>query len=60
MLLINGAGGLDYEMQASANLTGWIVASTTNSPVVPFSWTNSVNNSLPMSFIRVLAGPPLP
>jgi hypothetical protein len=59
ILQVNGTIGSAYEMQASANLTDWSMVFTTNSPVVPFSWTNCVNNSLSVNFFQVLAGSPL-
>ena len=35
----------------------WNVTLTTNSPAMPFIWTNGMVNQ-PRNFFRVLAGPP--
>jgi hypothetical protein len=57
VLQVNGANGPDYQIQASTNLTDWSSVFTTNSPTMPFTWTNDTTGS-PMNFFRVLAGPP--
>ena len=57
VLQVNGAGGPDYQVQASTNLVDWTSVFTTNSPSMPFFWTNSTTGS-PMSLFRILAGPP--
>ena len=56
-LQVNGAGGPDYQIQSSTNLMNWNVTLTTNSPAMPFFWTNGMVNQ-PRNFFRVLAGPP--
>jgi hypothetical protein len=56
-LQINGDSGPDYQIQASTNLVNWSAVLTTNSPVMPFVWTNS-NMSLPWNFFRIQVGPP--
>jgi hypothetical protein len=58
VLQVNGASGPDYQIQASTNLTDWSAIFTTNSPPVPFIWTNNATG-LPMNFFRVRIGPPL-
>ena len=40
-----------------ARLMNWNVTLTTNSPAMPFFWTNGMVNQ-PRNFFRVLAGPP--
>jgi hypothetical protein len=57
VLQVNGASGPDYQIQSSTNLTDWSVRFTTNSPPMPFIWTNT-NSGLPMDFFRVRVGPP--
>jgi hypothetical protein len=56
-LRVSGVSGPDYEIQSSTNLVDWSAVFKTYSPAVPFVWTNS-NTALPMSFFRVLVGPP--
>ena len=58
-LQINGDSGPDYQIQASTNLVNWSAVLTTNSPAMPFVWTNSTTDT-PMNFFRILTGPPLP
>ncbi len=58
-LQVHGAGGLDYQVQASTNLANWTPLFTTNSPAMPFSWSYDTTNS-PLKFFRILTGPPLP
>jgi hypothetical protein len=57
VLQVNGASGPDYQIQASTNLFNWSAVLTTNSPALPFSWTNGTTGS-PVKFFRILAGPP--
>jgi beta-galactosidase len=59
VLQVNGANGPDYQIQSSTNLINWSAAFTTNSPAMPFVWTNSMTGP-PIDFFRVLVGPPLP
>jgi fibronectin type 3 domain-containing protein len=58
VLQVSGASGPDYQIQASTNLADWNAVFTTNSALMPFAWTNS-NSGLPMTFFRILVGPPL-
>jgi hypothetical protein len=60
VLQVNGASGPDYQIQASTNLVNWSAVLTTNSPPMPFVWTNNITNDPPVNFFRVLVGPPLP
>jgi hypothetical protein len=57
VLQIIGDSGPDYQIQASTNLINWSAIFTTNSPTLPFAWTNSTT-ALPRNFFRVLVGPP--
>ena len=57
VLQVIGASGPDYQIQTSTNLINWSAIFTTNSPVLPFAWTNSISG-LPINFFRVLVGPP--
>jgi hypothetical protein len=54
---VSGDFGPDYIVQASTNLTAWATIFTTNSPVLPFEWTDSVATNYPARFYRVLLGP---
>jgi hypothetical protein len=56
---INGQSGPDYAVEASTNLTQWSTVFTTNSPALPFTWTDATTNS-PQRFYRIKLGPPLP
>lgn len=57
VLQVAGAVGPDYQVQVSSNLVDWSAVVTTNSPAMPFIWTNSTTG-LPMNFFRILVGPP--
>jgi len=59
VLQVNGDSGPDYQIQSSTNLTDWSAIFTTNSPPMPFGWTNN-DLSSPMKFFRAKAGPPFP
>ena len=56
---VNGQSGPDYAIQISTNLTQWSNLFITNSPAVPFNWTDT-NPAAPARFYRVKLGPPLP
>jgi hypothetical protein len=58
ILQISGASGPDYQIQSSTNLINWNVVLMTNSPVMPFIWTNSMINGQLINFFRISAGPP--
>jgi hypothetical protein len=58
VLQVTGASGPDYQIQASTNLVDWSAVFTAEAAPVPFAWTNS-NTGLPMTFFRVVVGPPL-
>ena len=56
---VSGQSGPDYAIETSTNLTQWSNAFITNSPALPFHWTDATTNS-PRRFYRVKLGPPLP
>lgn len=55
-MLIGGAAGYTYTVQASTNLSVWTTLLTTNPPVLPFTWTDSVATNHPTRFYRVTIG----
>jgi hypothetical protein len=56
---VSGQSGPDYAIEISTNLTQWSNVFITNSPALPFNWTDAPTNS-PVRFYRVKLGPPLP
>jgi hypothetical protein len=60
ILSVNGQAGPDYAVQASTNLTDWSAVFITNSPTMPFLWTNPDVAAQPAVFYRIKPGPPLP
>ena len=56
---VNGQSGPDYAIETSTNLTQWNNIFITNSPMLPFNWTDT-NSAAPQQFYRVKLGPPLP
>jgi hypothetical protein len=56
-MLVSGAPGPDYILQASTNLAVWANLFTTNPLALPFSWTDAGATNLPLRFYRVLLGP---
>lgn len=56
---INGQAGPDYAVETSTNLTQWSAVFITNSPALPFIWTET-NSATTMQFYRIKLGPPLP
>jgi hypothetical protein len=57
---VSGQAGPDYAIQISSNLLGWSTLFTTNSPAMPFTWTDTNAATLPAQFYRIKVGPPLP
>lgn len=55
-LTANGDFGPDYTVQGSTNLTTWMDLFISNSPVLPFVWTES-NSLVPQRFYRLVLGP---
>jgi hypothetical protein len=56
---VSGQSGPDYAIEISTNLTQWSNVFITNSPPLPFTWTDT-NSIAPQRFYRVKLGPPLP
>src|SRR5579862_2857920 len=56
VLQVSGDNGPDYQIQASTNLTDWNAVFTSDSPAMPFAWTNSTDDAQ-MNFFRVQARP---
>ncbi len=56
---VSGQSGPDYAIETSTNLTQWTSVFLTNSPALPFNWTNAAASS-PVRFYRIKLGPPLP
>jgi hypothetical protein len=56
---VSGQSGPDYAIEISTNLTQWSSVFITNSPALPFNWTDAATSS-PVRFYRVKLGPPLP
>ena len=56
---VSGQTGPDYAIEVSTNLTQWSTAFITNSPAVPFTWSDT-NFTMSQQFYRVKVGPPLP
>jgi pectate lyase len=59
-LSVSGQTGPDYAVQVSSNLSSWNTLLITNSPAMPFNWTDPDTNTYPARFYRIKAGPPLP
>jgi hypothetical protein len=57
---VNGQTGPDYGVQASTNLLNWNTIIITNSPVMPFTWTDTNTSLYQKRFFRIKVGPPLP
>jgi beta-galactosidase len=60
-LSVTGQAGPDYAVQGTTNLSlnNWTTLWTTNSPPMPFSWTDTNAGAYPSRFYRLLVGPPL-
>jgi hypothetical protein len=56
-LSVAGDYGPDYTVQATTNLANWTNLVTTNSPVMPFNWTDPAATTLPRRFYRAVPGP---
>ena len=56
---VSGQTGPDYAIEMSTNLVQWSNVFITNSPTLPFNWTDDATNS-PQRFYRIKLGPPLP
>ena len=56
----NSLFGPDYAVQTSSNLVNWSTLVITNSPPMPWSWTDTQATNWPAQFYRIKVGPPLP
>jgi hypothetical protein len=59
-LTVSGQTGPDYAVQASTNLVDWQTVFQTNSPAMPFDWSDPNSGTYSAQFYRVVVGPPLP
>ena len=61
-LTVNGQAGPDYAVQVSTNLASgiWTTIFETNSPAMPFTFTDTNAANAPAQFYRIVVGPPLP
>jgi hypothetical protein len=59
-LSVTGQTGPDYAVQTSTNLFDWTTLLITNSPAMPFSWSDTNSPTGPLRFYRIKTGPPLP
>ena len=61
-LTVSGQSGPDYAIQVSTNLAngGWATIFSTNSPALPFTFTDPNTGAQSIQFYRIVAGPPLP
>jgi hypothetical protein len=59
-LQVSGQAGPDYAVLVSTNMVDWSPAFITNSPGMPFSWSDTNSAALPFQFYRIKVGPPLP
>jgi pectin methylesterase-like acyl-CoA thioesterase len=59
-LTVTGQTGPDYAVLASTNLVNWDKVFTTNSPAMPFQWSDPNTGAFGMRFYRIVVGPPLP
>jgi hypothetical protein len=57
---VSGQSGPDYAVQASTNLSDWSTIFMTNSPAMPFAWTDTNTATMAARFYRIKVGPPLP
>lgn len=56
-LSVSGDSGPDYTVQASTNLVNWSPLFTTNTPALPFNWSDPAAASFNQRYFRVLLGP---
>ena len=54
---IYGDAGPDYTIQASTNLVNWSPLFTTNSPALPFNWSDPNAANFNQRYFRILLGP---
>lgn len=54
---VTGDAGPDYAVEASTNLVNWTQLISTNSPALPWLWTDPQAATLPLRFYRIKLGP---
>jgi hypothetical protein len=54
---VSGDAGPDYSVQGSTNLVNWATIQITNSPALPFLFTDPGSSNYIQRFYRVLLGP---
>jgi hypothetical protein len=54
---VTGGTGPDYTIQNSTNLSTWTGIFTSNSPALPFTWTDTNASTLPQLFYRLRLNP---
>jgi len=55
--VVEGDAGTDYHVEASTNLIHWTPIFSTNSPALPFFWSDPAAAQWPVRFYRVMLGP---
>jgi hypothetical protein len=56
-LSVSGSSGPDYTVLASTNLLNWDSVFSTNSPALPFQWSDPAAGDFNSRFYRILLGP---
>jgi len=57
---VSGDTGPDYAIRATTDFVTWQTIFSTNSPAMPFNWSDTNANLYPFRFYQVILGPPLP
>jgi len=57
---VSGDVGPDYTIRATVDFITWQTIFSTNSPAMPFNWSDTNANLHPFRFYQVIIGPPLP
>ena len=56
-MTVNGDYWLDYQLWSSTNLTDWQMLQQSNSPLLPFVWTDADDTNFSTRFYRVQLSP---
>ncbi len=56
-MTVNGDFGPDYQIWSSTNLTDWQMLQQSNSPLLPFVWTDTDDTNSPTRFYRIQLSP---
>ncbi len=56
-MMVNGDYGLDYQIWSSTNLTDWQMLFQSNSPLLPFLWTDAAASNTSAQFYRLQLSP---